>query len=69
VVFGRAGGGPEGKDLRSSLKLQLPGFFASLRMTTSKGFPATRTAPPLSAPGEESRLRRLRIYIDAGLKM
>jgi len=45
--IGRHPEGPEAtKDPRSSLKLQLPGFFASLRMTTFKGFSAACEAPP-----------------------
>jgi len=37
------------KDLRSSLKMQLPRFFASPRMTVPKRFSAGCEAPPFPA--------------------
>ena len=43
------------KDLRRSLKLQLPGFFASLRMTAFKGIAATCKAPPFPAVSNMTR--------------
>jgi hypothetical protein len=45
------------KDLRSSLKLQLRGFFASLRMTDRKRFSAACLTPTFANHGKRFRLQ------------